>query len=62
MEFNSNLFHWLVLGPFLLFLGYYKGDVHPAFYTVSFTAGLMTTVYYFYKWVYEKLYRIKNIY
>ena len=62
MEFNSDLFYWLVIGPFLLFLGYYKGEVHPAFFTVSFTVGLMTTVYYLYKWTYEKMYRIKNIY
>ena len=56
MELNSDLFHWLVIGPFLLFLGYYKGEVHPAFFTVSFTVGLMTTIYYFYKWIYDIIY------
>lgn len=62
MELNINLIHWLLIGPLLIFLGYYKEEVHPAWFTLLFTMGVIVTIYHFYLWMLYKNYIIKNIY
>lgn len=62
MKINVDLIHWLLVGPFLMFLGYYRDELHPGFYRFTFTVGIMTTAYYFYKWINTRDYMIKNIY
>ena len=44
-----NLLHWMLIGPFLIYLGYVKGEAHPILYTFIFTIGVLVTIYHLYK-------------
>ena len=62
MDPKINLMHWLLIGPLLIFLGYYRGEVHPAWFTLLFTMGTLVTVYHFYRWYYNPNRIAKDIY
>jgi hypothetical protein len=51
-----------LIGPLLIFLGYYRGEVHPAWFTLLFTIGTLVTLYHFYRWYYNPNRIVKDIY
>ena len=44
------IFHWLIIGPLLIYMALMKNALGSRFYNVIFTMGVITILYHFYKW------------
>jgi hypothetical protein len=58
---NAHILY-ILLGILLVFLGYYRGEVYPAWYTLIFSIGILIVSYNLYSYYYNYRYRVKDIY
>ncbi len=45
------VFHFLVIGPLLAYVGYYKEKVDPKIFDAVMWLGIIVTIYHLYKFV-----------
>ena len=55
------IFHFLIIGPLLAYVGYYKEKVDGKILDAVMWLGLFVTVYHFYKFVSIKMMQYKTI-
>ena len=53
---------YILLGVLLVFIGYYRGEIHPSWYTLTFSIGTIMTAYYSYSYYRSYRYQVKDIY
>lgn len=54
------LVHFLIIGPLLVYVGYYKGTVDPKILDGVMVLGIIVTIYHVYKFISKMI--IKNKY